>query len=105
MGEDMSKPEKLMDLLREGHISLGEVRKIASDIFDGETTAAGPEGYVITAAKWDELPDHVQGFIVKGILQFKVENVLDAADEPEVDGVGGPLYAAPTDDEAELGDE
>ena len=77
----MGKPTNLKDLLRDGHITLGEVRKIARDIFDGETSAAGPEGYVVTAAKFDDLPDHVQGFIVKGILEFTVENVFDEKDK------------------------
>lgn len=73
----MAKPNTLKDLLTEGHITLGDVKKIARDIFDGETTGAGPEGYLLTAAKFDDLPNHVQGFIVKAILEFKVENVLD----------------------------
>jgi hypothetical protein len=77
----MGKPTNLKDLLREGHITLSEVRKIAKDIFDGTTTAAGPEGYVVTASNFDDLPDHVQGFIVKGILEFSVENVLDSHDK------------------------
>lgn len=81
----MSKPNTLKDLLRDGHISLGEVRSIAKDIFDGETTAAGPEGYVITACKFEDLPDHVQGFIVKGILEFSVENVFDAKEDEPVE--------------------
>ena len=88
------KPSNLKDLLRDGHISLGEVRNIAKSIFDGKTTAAGPEGYIITASKLEDLPEHVVGFIIKGILEFGVENVLDAsnpynadteADEAEAD--------------------
>ena len=73
------KPNNLKDLLRDGHITLGEVRNIAKSIFDGKTTAAGPEGYIITASKLEDLPEHVVGFIIKGILEFTVENVLDAA--------------------------
>lgn len=84
----MSKPIILKDLLREGHITLSEVRKIARDIFNGKTTAAGPEGYIITAAKFEDLPEHVQGFIVKGILEFKVENVLEAHEDFEPPTVG-----------------
>ena len=72
------KPNNLKDLLRDGHITLGEVRNIAKSIFDGVTTAAGPEGYIITASKLEDLPEHVVGFIIKGILEFGVENVLDA---------------------------
>ena len=62
----MSKPTNLKDLLVENHISLSEVRKIARNIFDGKTTAAGPEGYVITAVDFDKLPEHVRGFCREG---------------------------------------
>ncbi len=78
------KPETLKDLLAGGHITLGEVRNIAKSLFDGETTAAGPEGYIITAVALDKLPDHVQQFIVKGILEFQVTNVLDVVKEDNV---------------------
>lgn len=73
----MGKPTTLKDLLAGSHITKSEVRKIARDIFNGETTGAGPEGYVITAVNFDDLPEHVQGFVLKAILEFKVENVLD----------------------------
>ena len=75
------KPETLKDLLGEGHIEVGEIRKIARGIFDGETTAAGPEGYLITAANFDDLPDACQQFIIKAVLEFHVTNVLDAAED------------------------
>ncbi len=80
------KPETLKDLLAGGHITLGEVRNIAKSLFDGETTAAGPEGYIITAVALDKLPDHVQQFIVKAILEFRVTNVLDVVNINLVDG-------------------
>jgi hypothetical protein len=73
----MTKPKNLKDLLAEGHISYGEVERIATSIFNGTTTAAGPEGYIITACRLDSLPAHVRDFIVKAILEFKVTNVLD----------------------------
>lgn len=79
----MSKPETLRDLLAGGHIDLAEVRVIARSLFDGKTTAAGPEGYVITAVAYEDLPDHVQGFINKAILAFSVENVLDAGSDDD----------------------
>lgn len=77
----MSKPETLRDLLAGGHINLAEVRVIARSLFDGETTAAGPNGYIIKAVAYDDLPEHVQGFINKAILAFSVENVLDAGSD------------------------
>jgi hypothetical protein len=75
------KPQTLQDLFVAGTVSGTEVRKIAEDIFDGHTTAAGPDGYVITACKFDDLPKHVQDFVLKAIRSFKVENVFDAADD------------------------
>ena len=81
----MDNSTTLLALLAGGHISLTDVRSIARTIFNGETTAAGPtegglEGYVITASQFDDLPEHVQGFVIKAILAFKVENVLEAAE-------------------------
>lgn len=78
----MSKPNKLIDLLKDGHIGLNEVHTIARAIFTDATTMAGPEGYLVTGVNFDDLPEHVRGFITKGILQFTVENVIDA-NEPE----------------------
>lgn len=81
----MNKPNTLRDLLVAGHISLTDVRGIARMIFDGKTTAAGPlegavSGYVLTACKFDDLPEHVRGFVIKAILAFGVENVFEAAE-------------------------
>jgi hypothetical protein len=82
----MSKPSTLKDLLVGQHISLREVEDIARTVFDGETTAAGPEGYVITACRYDDLPDHIQQFVRKAFLSFTVENVLDV-DHSNADSV------------------
>lgn len=75
----MTKPNTLKDLLTDGHISLGDVRAIAREIFNGKNTSAGPSGYVVTAVSFDALPEHVQGFIIKATLDFGVENLLDVA--------------------------
>ncbi len=74
----MSKPNTMLDLLSAGHIGLNEVNTIACALFTNATTMAGPEGYLVTGVNFDDLPEHVQGFIRKAILQFTVENVLDA---------------------------
>jgi len=81
----MNKPETLRDLLGGGHISITEVDKIISNstLFDGVTTSAGPEGYVITAVAYNDLPEHVRGFIRKAVLAFTVENVLDASEDED----------------------
>lgn len=83
----MSKPSNLKDLLAAGHISKAEIRAIARTMFDGETTAAGPEGYVITAADFDALDERLQQYVIKVLLEFPVENVLDAAEDEEDDGL------------------
>lgn len=77
----MPKPETIKDLLIAGHIDKSEVRAIARSIFDGKTQGAGPEGYLFTAAKWDDLPETAKQFIMKAILEFKVENVLEHGEE------------------------
>lgn len=78
----MPKPNTMLDLLKDGYINLGEVNVIARAIFNVETTMAGPEGYLVTSVNFDDLPDHVQQFVRKAILQFTVENILDA-NEPD----------------------
>ncbi len=77
----MNKPKTLQDLLIGQHIGLNEVNVIARTLFTNATTMAGPEGYLVTGVNFDDLPDHVRGFIRKAILQFTVKNVLDAGSE------------------------
>lgn len=81
----MSKPKILLDLLKDGHVGQNEVNAIARALFSETTTMAGPEGYLVTGVNFDSLPDHVQGFIRKAILQFTVENILDADKPDDVD--------------------
>ena len=77
----MSKPNTLQDLLIAGEITEGDIKKIARDIFDGVTDGPGPQGYIITAVHFDDLPDSCQQFVVKAIAMFTVENILDAKKE------------------------
>ena len=94
----MSKPNTMLDLLTEGHIGRTDIEAIARALFTDATTVAGPEGYLVTGVNYDDLPDHVQDFIRKAILQFTVENVLDAG-EPEDDPEGTrPITNEPEDD-------
>jgi hypothetical protein len=79
----MNKPSTMLDLLKDGHIGLNEVNAIARAMFTNATTMAGPEGYLVTSVNFDDLPEHVQGFIRKAILQFTVENILDAGESCE----------------------
>lgn len=76
----MNKPSTMLDLLKDNHIGLNEVNIIARALFTDATTMAGPEGYLVTGVNFDDLPEHVQGFIRKAILQFTVENILDAGE-------------------------
>ncbi len=77
----MGKPTKLKDLMIGQHIGRGEVECIARALFNDATTMAGPQGYLVTGVNFDDLPPHVQGFILKAILEFSVENILDAAED------------------------
>ena len=77
----MTKPNILLDLLKDQHIGLTEVHTIARAVFNDQITMAGPEGYLVTGVNFDDLPEHVRGFITKAILQFTVENVIDANSE------------------------
>ena len=83
----MSKPKTLKDLLIGQHISLREVEDLARTVFDGETTMAGPDGYLMTACKYDDLPQHIRDFVRKAFLSFSVTNVLDASDVAEEDRI------------------
>lgn len=77
----MTKPNTLKDLLADNHITLGDANLIASGLFDGETVVDGPDGYVVTLPKFTDLPSHVQGFIIKAVLESSLKNIFDAADE------------------------
>lgn len=79
----MKKPNTMKDLMAGGYVGRNEVETIARALFNDATTMAGPEGYLVTGVNYDDLPPHVQGFIVKAILQFSVENVLDAGKDNE----------------------
>jgi len=83
----MGKPSTLKDLVIVNQASLIEARAFARTIFDGKTFTDEVKGYVITAPNFDDLPEHVRGFILKGILESKVENILDlnlSNEEPSV---------------------
>ena len=85
----MPKPNTLHDLLIDGQVSLHDIENIARTVFDGKTRNTGalaPEGYVLTACSYDDLPKHIQDFVRKAFSYFTVENVFDAGtddDEPE----------------------
>ena len=95
----MNKPMTLKDLMIGGHVGRNEIDAIARTLFDGVTTAAGPEGYIITSVSYDKLPPHVQGFIAKAILEFNVENILDAAEPFTIDANGEAECALQADDD------
>lgn len=85
----MSKPQTIQQLIHDGVAGTKDVDAIARSFFDGKTTGAWIEGYVATAASWDDLPETSKQFIRKAIGFFKVENVLDAKREPEVFSIDG----------------
>ena len=83
----MNEINTLKDLHIGGHLSRAEVTNIAKSLFDGKTEMAGPDGYVITACDYDKLPEHIQGFIFKAILDFKATNILDKEDDDYIGDV------------------
>lgn len=71
------KPKTMLDLKIGGHVGVHEIEAIARAMFDGETVMAGPEGYVVTVARFEDLSDSTRSFIRKAVLAFTVENILD----------------------------
>jgi hypothetical protein len=74
----MSKPETLLDLLTGEHVTIGDIKKIAAALWQQHTLAsfAFPAPYNLQLPDFDKLPGHVQGFIVKGLLDSKVSPTL-----------------------------
>ena len=70
--------------------ALERQKQIGVDVYsDGEFRRGGfqadladsVEGYVITACDFDDLAEHIQGFLVKAVLEFSVQNFLDVKEE------------------------
>lgn len=95
----MSKPTKLKDLMIGGHIGVNDINAIARAMFTNATTMAGPEGYLVTGVNFDDLPEHVRGYIRKAIKEFSVENVLDAnaANDVGIDDDDAPVEDGDSD--------
>lgn len=70
----MSTPSTIKDLLAAGDVSKGDVKKIAAALWEQDEVAstAFPAPYSVALPPFDELPEHVQGFIIKGILEAAV---------------------------------
>lgn len=87
----MAKPETIKDLLVLKDISEGDVKKIAAALWEADSiaTEAFPAPYKVTLPDFESLPAHVQGFIVKGILDagvtptFREKDRKPLEDEPE----------------------
>jgi hypothetical protein len=74
----MTGPTNLKELARNGDFSRGNAKAIAREIFDGSVwPGSTPEGYVMTLAKFDDLTDDTQSFIIKAIFASTIVNVLD----------------------------
>lgn len=74
----MSVPKTLKELMESGNLTRGEVRKLARLVFDGKTKLSQSHvPYGVTLPVFDDLPEHVQGFIVKAILNSKLSTLWD----------------------------
>ncbi len=74
----MTKPETLKDLMIASDLTVGEARRIAAKLFDGRAVVDQTEvPYHVVLPVLDDLPDHVQQFIVKAILESRIINYMD----------------------------
>ena len=67
----------VQDLMINGLVSRLDLIKIASTMFDGKTVSRDINGYTMTVASFDDLPDACQQFILKALAFSTVVNVLD----------------------------
>jgi len=75
----MAKFKTLKDMMIAGQLTTGEVRRMATCLFNDMMPLAGaPEGYTAKAPNFDALPDSCKQFIIKALLEGKVTNILDA---------------------------
>ena len=75
----MGKPKTLKDLMIAGEITNGMLDVLARDLFNDDhifpTIDSLP--YDIFTPIYDDLPEHVRGFIRKAILESTVKNILE----------------------------
>ena len=82
----MSKPNTIQQLYSSGDVTMRDVDRIASSIFEHTSQMHGIlEGYVVHMPDFDDLPDTCKQFIRKALMSAKVQNVLDAAEEVTAD--------------------
>lgn len=77
----MAKIEKLRDLVAANVVSLHDVKRMARAWFQDSRSYEVMEDnirapYSVILPHFDDLPEHVQGFIVKAILESAVEPSL-----------------------------
>lgn len=80
----MSGPTTLKELMQAGDLTIGEVRRLASLVFDGITILdQNVVPYKVTMPLFETFAGHIQQFIIKAILDAGIVNILDAVDPDE----------------------
>ncbi len=77
----MTGPTTLKELMQAGDLTVGEVRRLASLVFDGITILdQNVVPYKITMPLFETFAGHIQQFIIKAVLDAGTVNILDAVD-------------------------
>lgn len=94
----MTRPSTLKELMQAGDLTMGEARRITVNIFDSKVIV--PQNvipYSVTMPAFNDLPDHVQQFVIKAMLESAIVNLLDADPAPMgdngSDGVADPDHS------------
>lgn len=74
----MAKPETLKDLMIAGDLTMGEARRLTRKVFnDVNVLEQDLIPYQVTLPVFDSLPDHVQQFLIKAVLEASIVNVME----------------------------
>lgn len=103
----MSKPHTLKDLMTTGDLTMGEARKLASQIFRDTNILDDKDvvPYDVTLPNLSDLPAHVQGFIIKAVLESKIGYPFSEEVEANKAGMDDDQDGYPDDIEYSDGDE
>lgn len=82
----MTGPSTLKELMQAGDLTMGEARRITINLFNNEILQ-DVIPYTVTSPKLEDLPDHVQQFVIKAILESKIVNFLET--DPALMGDNG----------------
>ncbi len=73
----MVGPRTLKELMQAGDLTMGEARRITKALIFNWVVPQDVIPYEVTLPEFDSLPDHVQQFLIKAVLESSIKNVLD----------------------------